>query len=348
MTLSIKVTASREAPPHSGGSYRHYLAGNVYGPDTDPPATLALVRRALAEGWAVAWPPEEAKVEPVVEVGDFADALRLLGVPEIRIARALADPGEVQQCDDCGLTTDDPDVMFYHACVTYEEPELPPVDPAVLMADLGPLPEGVHTLTGLPDEPGILEAAETMATLPPNSYIADGQAGEVTIRPLVQVSVPDWKIEWVDYTLPPEALAPATYVTDLQGNAIPVDGLIHGEPLRGLTDEQRAAMPRLLPQDATAPMEFAVGVSESMDGLPGPSEQLPGAYYPDGATPLPAYPPVEPIAVFDASDAIHEPPQAPPVEQAPDVPPTPGEAPKSPARKAAKKPAKPSTRKAKE
>lgn len=96
--MFVKITKSNEAPPNPGGGYRNYIAGNIYGPGTDPPGTPALVKRAVAEGWGEHYPPLPAAgpllADMVAEVlglddeppvGDLTDApAELLLTPDER------------------------------------------------------------------------------------------------------------------------------------------------------------------------------------------------------------------------------------------------------------------------
>jgi hypothetical protein len=141
-----------------------------------------------------------------------------------------------------------------------------------------------------------------------------------TAPPVVMVSAP--AAEAADLTAvdcgfasahPAEVLAPAAgEVRRLDGRPLErgPDGLIHGEPLRDLTDEQRAALPRLLPHDADAPS--VVGQGATPDAAP-PAD----AGEPDSA-PAPvdcgfAVESAEPV--IPAAPAAPEQPQEPPADE---------------------------------
>lgn len=121
--MPIKITQSNEAPP-SGGAYRHYIAGNVYGPDTDPPATPDLERRALREGWAIPWPPPQDEPAAPITTTDPQEGVALSTTAAFTLVPAgpewtLVRPGAAQGDDE---------------------------EQHPLITELEPLPGGVHAM----------------------------------------------------------------------------------------------------------------------------------------------------------------------------------------------------------
>lgn len=206
-----------------------------------------------------------------------------------------------------------PTYFEYKRGIVYDEDTFPPAPVALQQQAVS---EGWAVLEVAPEPPKdrLLDLAEAFGFAAGD--LVETEQGTAPLRPhtLVDGNGKEWGLRLVG-------------VTDLQGNPIPVgpDGLIHGEPLRGLTDEERAALPELLPQDAPA------GEMVLMEGLPGPSEQLPGAYYPDGAQPLLAWPPGEvsfdlelpPLVTGDSHPVSDENLEAPGPAPKPADPPTP-------------------------
>lgn len=266
--MAIRVTRHVQACPKPP-TYFEYRRGIVYDEHTFPPAPPWLQQQAVSEGWAV------------LEVAPEPPRDRLLELAEA-FGFAAGDPVETEQGTG---------------------PFVPSIA-VTLRIDASALEEALDKAADAMAE--VFNAAEAMATLPPNSYIADGQAGEVTIRPYVQTVGPEsWEL------LPVELFG---RVTDLEGNPIPVgpDGLIHGEPLRGLTEEERAALPELLPQDAPAgEMAYAQGTSEY---------QWPAEIVENGEVVFGLVPP--PLATGDSHPIAGEAPAPKPAEPPAAKPPT--------------------------
>ena len=59
----FKCLASRESPAEPNGPYFHFIAGNVYGPETVPAGTAFLEARAVREGWGEALPEPKSEFE---------------------------------------------------------------------------------------------------------------------------------------------------------------------------------------------------------------------------------------------------------------------------------------------
>lgn len=207
----FKVTESKECPTGNGAAYRHFIAGNVYGPETDPPGTPFVEARALAEGWAVAWPPA-----PAAEPASPEPAPPLPGA--VSSDSTEPDPILTEPCHACGMRFELVEALFSHAC--QGGPALPTPDPDCNVP-------GELELSGLARP--FLRLGSRVIDL------AQGEDGVYRTTGPVRETTADDLTRWE---------------------------LGHGEPISGLSDEQRAALPKLEPTGTGLDMAFAVGFSE--------------------------------------------------------------------------------------
>lgn len=150
--MTFKVTTSKECPPNSGASYRHYIAGNVYGSETDPPGTPFVQERAIREGWAIVWPPEEVPnihavdpTAPAVHLTSATDTLsgadwQFLSIPAEAIVGEEPEPVAVVV-----VTSETTPGTESATATLLDGSPLPEAERgSAVLKELEPLPESIH------------------------------------------------------------------------------------------------------------------------------------------------------------------------------------------------------------